>query len=140
MSEPTNPPSEEELTRYIVERLGGFSRREDLILDVCQLMEWEWNRTDLFIKAVQEKHFRRIALGQSPWFLAIALAILIPGIVLTGASSIFLWTANQEARLTDVSVMVRAPRIVYALIIGICMTVGSSAGVWVFLRQVVRGR
>lgn len=141
MSSPTAPPpSEQEITQYVIDRLSAFVTREDVVFDVCRAMEWEWDRADLFVKAAQETHFRRIALGQSPWFLVITLGILIVGIVLAGASGWFVWIAYQAGRLTDVPILLRAPRAVYAFIIGVCMIVGALGGLWVFLHQVIRGR
>lgn len=140
MSSPTNPPSEHDLTRYVIDRLAGYTTFENVVLDICRVMEWEWDRSALFVKAVREKYARRIALAQSPLFFTIAFGILIVGLVLTGATGYLFWSTYQVHALADLSVLARASRLVYGFFAGLCMIVGSVGGMWVFIYQVIRGR
>lgn len=140
MQNPTKPPSEQELTKYVVDKLSGFPDREELVFDVCRLMGWQWDQADLFIKAVEEQNFRRIALHQSPWFLAITLGILVGGLVTAGGSAFFMWSAYRHDALTSIPILERAPRAVYIFLIGILMVVGALWGLWVFVGQFIRGR
>lgn len=140
MSTQDQLPTEQDLEHYVVAKLSAFVARDDVVLDVCRVMEWEWDRAELFVKAIQEQHFRRIVLGQSPWFLAIALGILVSGIALMAASGLALWFAYQERRLSDAFQVLGASRAGYAFVVGVLITFGALGGVWVFLRQMLRGR
>jgi hypothetical protein len=140
MSSPTNPPSEAELTQYVIDRLGGIADREQLVFDVCRLMGWQWDQADLYIKAVEERHLRRIALGQSPWLFGIALGTLIIGMVATGASGDVLWSSYRANTLTTVNMLVETPRIVSVFFGGIVMIGGAVWGLYVFLERLIRGR
>lgn len=137
---PTNPPSEQELTQYVIDKLGGFGNSDDLVFDLCNLMGWDWDRAEIFIRAVRQQHFRRIALWQSPWILFFGVGVLILGLILTVGIGWALWDTYRSEMLTDPSIVMRAPRLVYAFFIGVTMIIGSSGGLWIFMSQVIRGQ
>ncbi len=140
MPNPTNPPNESELRQYIVDRLSGVSNREQLTMDVCQLMGWQWDRAELFIKAVEQENFRRIALGQSPLFLAFALGTLGIGLMLMGSSVFLVWSAYRQYGTSQPLNLVVSPRVPYAFTAGLIFTVGALWGIWKFAGQFIRGR
>ncbi len=140
MSTPDTPPSEQELTRYVIDKLAAFATRNDVVFDVCRVMDWEWDRAELFVKAVQERNFRRIAFGQSPWILFLGVGVLILGLGLTMGMFILLWDAYRGELLSNPALVLRAPRLVYAFFVGVTMIVGSLGGLWIFMSQVIRGR
>lgn len=140
MPNPTNPPNEAELRQYIIERLSGVSDREQLTMDVCQLTDWQWDRAELFIKAVEQENFPRITLGKSPLLLAFTVGTLAVGLILAGSSLFLVWSAYRQYGLSQPLNLVVSPRVPYAFVVGVIMIAGSLWGVWKFAGQLLRGR
>ncbi|MBI4670992.1 MAG: hypothetical protein HY741_04915 [Chloroflexi bacterium] len=140
MSSPTKPPSEEELTQFVIDKLAAVPDREQLVFDVCRLTGWQWDRADLFIKAVEQTHFRRIKLQQSPWLVVIALGTLLIGLLVAGVSAFNLWLVYRKNPFADWATLERVPYDVNMFFAGIVMVVSALVGLWVLAGQVIRGR
>ena len=140
MPNPTNPPNEAGIRQYIVERLSGVSDREQLTMDVCQMTGWQWDRAELFIKAVEQENFRRIALGKSPLMLGFTISALIVGLALTGSSLFLVWAAYRKYGTSQPLNLIVSPRVPYAFCAGLMIIVGALWGFWKFAGQFIRGR
>lgn len=78
--------SDDDLTRYVITRLGRSANRDDLILEVCQRKSIDWNEAEAWIHQVTEEHGRAVARRQAPAFIALCAIAGISGLAMAASA------------------------------------------------------
>ena len=80
---------EELLTEYIIQQLGKHISRNDIIYDICQRTQRDWNSVNTMVAAVEQTHAKEIARKASPLLLVVALGLFIGGIWIAGGAFVY---------------------------------------------------
>jgi hypothetical protein len=132
---------ENELRKRVLERLTNSDDPNDIILEVCDQTDMDWDRAEKFTEAVRAEHESEITLYQSPVLVVIALGIFIGGAASLVYSTMGLVAAFETFRVVSpdlyalpqgivfISYMISyAPQWIGGVILGLGMVVGSLKG------------
>ncbi|MBN2389853.1 MAG: hypothetical protein JXR84_03965 [Anaerolineae bacterium] len=112
----------EDLVKYVARELGSGADRNALIRHVCETGEMSWPEAEAFVARVALEHEHEIAKRQSPLMLALSVATLIGGVILTlagGYTLISFFSGELQARLDFAY---------YGLVTGLAMVAGGLIG------------
>jgi len=80
------PMNKEQAVKFVVQGLGSFQSRDDLIIALCEKTGMQWPQAELFIREVRSKQGREIANLQTPTVVVAAAAVLVVVLVLAGVT------------------------------------------------------
>jgi hypothetical protein len=75
---------------YILEKLSGAVPEDDIIFELCQQTDIDWETAGSLVRQVKEEHVGEIQARQMPLKGALALVFLIFGVLLTVAPVVYL--------------------------------------------------
>lgn len=80
------PLSKEQAVKFVIQGLGSFQNRDDLIIALCGKTGMQWAQADLFIREVRSKQGREIASRRTPTVVVFAVAALVVVLVIAGVT------------------------------------------------------
>ena len=80
------PLSKEQAVKFVVQGLGSFQSRDELIIALCEKTGMQWAQADLFIREVRLKQGREIASRRTPTFVVLAAVALVVVLVIAGVT------------------------------------------------------
>lgn len=107
---------QEEVVLYVVRQLAAFRDRKQIAKVIAERAVMDYNEAEKFVRQIERKHKRRIALARLPIILVAGGLTTIVGLYLAVSSFVNLRSGFY------------GPNTVIFLIIGVLMFLGGSLG------------
>ena len=95
--------NDSKITKWIIKKSIRHANQDDLILAVIEKTGMSWPQAEAHVLQVQTENSKRIARGQSPILILIALATMLSGLGLIGYEIAYLAKAFWLIKQTGVS-------------------------------------
>jgi hypothetical protein len=83
--------NKDEARVLIINELGKHTNRNDILMELCQELDINWEDADRLVKEVETYDGRTIARRQSPLLIILGAGVLIGGTALTVQALLFFW-------------------------------------------------
>ena len=117
----------ENMVSYVIRKRGAFQSRDKIAQVVANSGKLDYYQAQQFVRQIEDKYARKIALRQLPMTLALGIPGVILGLFLAGTLAVSLYYGRF-----------RIGTIYYGLF-GLALLAGSTMGVWSVIRHIIRG-
>lgn len=131
-----------ELEEYILDELGKNKRDSDVVLGVVEKTGMEYRQAQRLVSRVGTRNYKKVTARQNCLVIPLALAALVAGLVLLGASVIeayqirFLLPSPNNLNMEQVQAVVERGRdLPWAFITGLALSVGGCIGLISAIRK-----